>query len=82
MHPGTFRPSIRPDPPVLDAAHLFNDLVELDPSSMSWIDRSYQVRGTPEARYCAGLAAAGGRLCLFGGIRSNANQGYYAAGEL
>ena len=63
-------------------AHLFNDLVELDVASMVWRDLSDQVLDAPSPRYDAGFAAAAGRLCVFGGIQSNANEGTYGSGEL
>ena len=64
------------------AAHLFNDLLEIDPSALVWIYRSSQVVDPPSPRYYAGFTAAFGTLCLFGGIKSNANQGTFSDGEL
>jgi hypothetical protein len=74
---GLFLPNIL----ILSADHLYDDLVEFDPSSMLWIDRSSQIHNSPQARYFGDFAAANGRLCVFGGIKSNAKGGKLASGE-
>ena len=55
----------------MPSGSLLNDLHRFDPTTLTWIDLTPDVRGAvPEPRAYHGMASAGGFLLVFGGYTS------------
>ena len=54
----------------------FNDLLQFDPATMTWVDLTSSIRGTPPApRDCHGFAALDGKVYIYGGNSSTSIYG-------